>query len=124
LKAYIELASIPASKSGQTKTNIQMPSKMREIGGRRSDPNARCFCPVPTATIRLDPSPQPSYEDQPCVRRFHDTYDNAATGVNVPKILKCHGTDGRTYDQLCKLDETRLDPITVRVRVRVRVRVS
>ena len=79
------------------------------MGGRGN--NSRRLATVPTVTIPLDRSPKPSYPDAPCIQKFLPNYDLAASGINVPKIVKCMGTDGKEYKQLCKLDDTRPDAV-------------
>ncbi|KAI0369207.1 hypothetical protein BV20DRAFT_946724 [Pilatotrama ljubarskyi] len=55
--------------------------------------------PVITAHTPIDPTTE--YRECAWITRFSSQYETAG-GVNLPKILKCYGSDGRQYKQLYK----------------------
>ena len=49
------------------------------------------------------------------VHRFAQEFDTAG-GINLPKIIKCHGTDGLLYKQVVKgEDDMRQDAVMQQV---------
>ncbi|RPD76341.1 hypothetical protein L226DRAFT_505666 [Lentinus tigrinus ALCF2SS1-7] len=71
--------------------------------------------PVITASTPIDPTTE--YRD--CVWISHyDTRYSTAGGVNLPKIIKCYGSDGHSYRQLFKgegEDDLRQDAVMEQV---------
>uniref|UniRef100_A0AAY5F543 non-specific serine/threonine protein kinase n=1 Tax=Electrophorus electricus TaxID=8005 RepID=A0AAY5F543_ELEEL len=68
---------------------------------------------IPTMEIRVDPSG--TYEDVVTVRCFSPNF-HLAGGVNLPKIIDCMGSDGRSRRQLVKgQDDLRQDAVMQQV---------
>eukprot|EP00754_Rhynchopus_humris_P014175 Rhum_TRINITY_DN14378_c9_g1::Rhum_TRINITY_DN14378_c9_g1_i1::g.84380::m.84380/K04728/ATM, TEL1; ataxia telangiectasia mutated family protein len=63
-------------------------------------------------TIDLDASPTGDYSTAPTIKDF-DVQFTTAGGVNLPKIIKCLGSDGKWYKQLVKggMDDLRQDAV-------------
>ncbi len=53
--------------------------------------------PVITAPTPVDPTT--GYRDCIWISFFHEEYTTAG-GINLPKIIECHGSDGKVYKQL------------------------
>eukprot|EP00656_Telonema_subtile_P005664 TRINITY_DN12582_c0_g1_i1.p1 TRINITY_DN12582_c0_g1~~TRINITY_DN12582_c0_g1_i1.p1 ORF type:complete len:612 (-),score=186.60 TRINITY_DN12582_c0_g1_i1:71-1906(-) len=98
VSGYIELAE-KVVKRGESQKNQPITKMLR---------NASKNCPqvaVVSASFRHDSAHVPK------LKSFHPSFDMAACGINVPKVIKCMGDDGIWYKQLVKLDETRQDAV-------------
>ncbi|KAJ1651549.1 Serine/threonine-protein kinase tel1 [Dispira simplex] len=108
--AYIELAYTKIPKGtgpgGSTPTLFTMSSRQR-ISALPAMEH------IPVATIQLPVNPQARYTQGsfPTIQQFDKQYRTAG-GINLPKIIKCYGSDGRTYRQLVKgQDDLRQDAV-------------
>ncbi|XP_041660775.1 serine-protein kinase ATM isoform X2 [Cheilinus undulatus] len=106
--AYITLAYMDASKHKQEKRAIPIPADQPIMKIKDLDEVA-----IPTMEIRVDPSG--CYDNLVTVRSFLPHY-HLAGGVNLPKILDCVGSDGKSRRQLVKgQDDLRQDAVMQQV---------
>ena len=56
--------------------------------------------PVPTAEIKVDPTG--NYSEIPYIIKLEPTF-KLAGGINLPKIISCHGSDEKKSRQLVKV---------------------
>ena len=98
--AYIELARLPVEKDG---TRVfPLPRNVIEVEKSQ-------FAAVLTAEIPVDP--HRSYKNVARLSSFDRKY-TIADGISNPKIIVCHGTDGKPYKQLVKAgDDLRQDAV-------------
>ncbi|KAJ1969833.1 Serine/threonine-protein kinase tel1 [Dispira parvispora] len=108
--AYIELAYTKVPKGtgsgGSTPTVFAMSSRQRLSALPAMDH-------IPVATLQLPVNPQGRYTKGsfPTIQKFDKQYRTAG-GINLPKIIKCYGSDGCTYRQLVKgQDDLRQDAV-------------
>uniref|UniRef100_A0A672H788 non-specific serine/threonine protein kinase n=1 Tax=Salarias fasciatus TaxID=181472 RepID=A0A672H788_SALFA len=105
--AYITLAYMDASKHQADKT-IPIPADQPIMNMKDLDEVS-----IPTLEIKVDPSGQ--YENLVTVRSFQPHY-RLVGGVNLPKIIDCIGSDGRSRRQLVKgRDDLRQDAVMQQV---------
>lgn len=66
---------------------------------------------IPVTTLELEVKPDAKYEDYPSIVGFEKNI-SLCGGINVPKIVKCRGSDGVMYRQLVKgKDDLRQDAV-------------
>uniref|UniRef100_A0A1A7X0C2 non-specific serine/threonine protein kinase n=1 Tax=Iconisemion striatum TaxID=60296 RepID=A0A1A7X0C2_9TELE len=106
--AYITLAYMDASRHKTEKKAIPIPAdqpimQIKDLGE----------VPIPTVEIEVDPSG--CYDNLVTVRSFLPHY-HLAGGVNLPKIIDCVGSDGKSRRQLVKgQDDLRQDAVMQQV---------
>ncbi|XP_053342610.1 serine-protein kinase ATM isoform X1 [Clarias gariepinus] len=106
--AYITLAYMDASKHKNEKKALPIPAEqpimqIKDLEG----------VVIPTMEIKVDPSGK--YEDLVTVRSFKPHF-HLAGGVNLPKIIDCVGSDGKSRRQLVKgQDDLRQDAVMQQV---------
>uniref|UniRef100_A0A672H7D1 non-specific serine/threonine protein kinase n=1 Tax=Salarias fasciatus TaxID=181472 RepID=A0A672H7D1_SALFA len=106
--AYITLAYMDASKHQADKKAIPIPADQPIMNMKDLDEVS-----IPTLEIKVDPSGQ--YENLVTVRSFQPHY-RLVGGVNLPKIIDCIGSDGRSRRQLVKgRDDLRQDAVMQQV---------
>ncbi|KAM3615619.1 uncharacterized protein V6R79_005129 [Siganus canaliculatus] len=106
--AYITLAYMDASKHKTEKKAIPIPADQPIMQIKDLDEVV-----IPTMEIKVDPSG--SYENLVTIRSFMPQY-HLAGGVNLPKIIDCVGSDGRSRRQLVKgQDDLRQDAVMQQV---------
>ncbi|XP_020498541.2 serine-protein kinase ATM [Labrus bergylta] len=106
--AYIILANMDASKHKTEKRAIAIPADQPIMQIKDLDEVA-----IPTMEIKVDPSG--CYDNLVTVRSFVPHY-HLAGGVNLPKILDCMGSDGKSRRQLVKgQDDLRQDAVMQQV---------
>ncbi|CAN9511502.1 unnamed protein product [Ophioblennius macclurei] len=106
--AYITLAYMDASKHNTEKRAIPIPADQPIITMKNLDEVA-----IPTVEIKVDPSGQ--YENLVTVGSFLPQY-RLVGGVNLPKIIDCIGSDGKSRRQLVKgRDDLRQDAVMQQV---------
>uniref|UniRef100_UPI003AAD459E serine-protein kinase ATM n=1 Tax=Centroberyx gerrardi TaxID=166262 RepID=UPI003AAD459E len=106
--AYITLAYMDASKHKTEKKAIPIPADQPIMEIKDLDEVV-----IPTMEIKVDPSG--SYDNLVTVRSFMPHY-HLAGGVNLPKIIDCVGSDGRSRRQLVKgQDDLRQDAVMQQV---------
>lgn len=118
--AFVELTELDMKRfqgggtgSGKTKTSFSLDSAFKLSKLKMMETAA-----VTTATIpvRVDAC----YEGNvPLVRGFHSQF-RLVGGVNIPKLIECHGDDGLTYKILVKgKDDLRQDAVLQQIFARV-----
>ncbi|XP_026219215.1 serine-protein kinase ATM [Anabas testudineus] len=106
--AYISLAYMDASKHKTEKKAIPIPAdqpimQIKDLGE----------VVIPTMEIKVDPSG--CYDNLVTVRSFMPQY-HLVGGVNLPKIIDCVGSDGKSRRQLVKgQDDLRQDAVMQQV---------
>ncbi|XP_054470748.1 LOW QUALITY PROTEIN: serine-protein kinase ATM [Anoplopoma fimbria] len=106
--AYITLAYMDVSKHKTEKKAIPIPADQPIMQIRNLDEVA-----IPTMEIKVDPSG--CYDNLVTVRSFMPQY-HLAGGVNLPKIIDCVGSDGKSRRQLVKgQDDLRQDAVMQQV---------
>ncbi|XP_067102314.1 serine-protein kinase ATM isoform X1 [Osmerus mordax] len=106
--AYITLAYMDASRHKAEKKAIPIPADQPIMKIKDLDDVV-----IPTMEIRVDPSG--NYDDLVTVRSFMPHY-RLAGGVNLPKIIDCVGSDGKSRRQLVKgQDDLRQDAVMQQV---------
>ncbi|KAK7172240.1 hypothetical protein R3I93_004526 [Phoxinus phoxinus] len=106
--AYITLAYMDASRHKTEKKAIPIPPEQPIM--QIKDLNDVV---IPTMDIKVDPSGK--YEDLVTVRSFKPHF-HLAGGVNLPKIIDCVGSDGKSRRQLVKgQDDLRQDAVMQQV---------
>ncbi|XP_067450490.1 serine-protein kinase ATM isoform X1 [Thunnus thynnus] len=106
--AYITLAYMDASKHKTEKRAIPIPADQPIMQIKDLDEVA-----IPTMEIKVDPSGR--YDNLVTVRSFLPHY-HLAGGVNLPKIIDCVGSDGKSRRQLVKgQDDLRQDAVMQQV---------
>ncbi|CAN0220698.1 unnamed protein product [Lampetra fluviatilis] len=106
--AYIVLANMNAEASRKQTKDLLIP-KDQPIKDIRN----LYKVVIPTLELKVDPTGQ--YPDLVTVRAFRPHF-RLAGGVNLPKIIDCEGSDGRTYRQLVKgRDDLRQDAVMQQV---------
>ncbi|XP_067221098.1 serine-protein kinase ATM isoform X2 [Chanodichthys erythropterus] len=106
--AYITLAYMDASRHKTEKKAIPIPPEQPII--HIKDLNDVI---IPTMDVKVDPSGK--YEDLVTVRSFKPNF-HLAGGVNLPKIIDCVGSDGKSRRQLVKgQDDLRQDAVMQQV---------
>ncbi|KAH9504405.1 hypothetical protein Btru_063524 [Bulinus truncatus] len=103
--AYIYLANTPASnKPGQ----LPIPKTMNILKLPNLDN-------VLLPSVELDVDPSGEYSNLVSPVRFEPTYEIVG-GINLPKVIVCHGSDGRPRKQLVKgQDDLRQDAVMQQV---------
>ncbi|KAM8905494.1 serine-protein kinase ATM [Spinachia spinachia] len=106
--AYITLAYMDASKHKAEKKAIPIPADQPIIHIKNLHEVA-----IPTMEIKVDPSCR--YDDLVTIRSFLPQY-RLVGGVNLPKIIDCVGSDGKSRRQLVKgQDDLRQDAVMQQV---------
>ncbi|XP_033833204.1 serine-protein kinase ATM [Periophthalmus magnuspinnatus] len=106
--AYITLAYMDASRHKAEKKAIPIPADQPIMQIKYLDEVA-----IPTMEIKVDPSG--CYEDIVTINGFLPQY-HLAGGVNLPKIIDCVGSDGKSRRQLVKgQDDLRQDAVMQQV---------
>ncbi|MED6266273.1 hypothetical protein CHARACLAT_000394 [Characodon lateralis] len=106
--AYITLAYMDASRHKNEKKAIPIPADQPIMQLKDLDEVV-----IPTMEIKVDPSG--CYENLVTVRSFLPHY-HLAGGVNLPKIIDCVGSDGKSRRQLVKgQDDLRQDAVMQQV---------
>uniref|UniRef100_UPI0037E93D82 serine-protein kinase ATM n=1 Tax=Semicossyphus pulcher TaxID=241346 RepID=UPI0037E93D82 len=106
--SYITLAYMDASKHKTEKKAIPIPADQPIMQIKDMDQVV-----IPTMEIKVDPSG--SYDNLVTVRSFLPYY-HLAGGVNLPKIINCVGSDGKSRRQLVKgKDDLRQDAVMQQV---------
>ncbi|XP_045929347.1 serine-protein kinase ATM isoform X1 [Micropterus dolomieu] len=106
--AYITLAYMDASKHKTEKKAIPIPADQPIMQIKDLDEVV-----IPTMEIKVDPSG--CYDNLVTVRSFMPHY-HLAGGVNLPKIIDCVGSDGKSRRQLVKgQDDLRQDAVMQQV---------
>ncbi|XP_051534451.1 serine-protein kinase ATM isoform X2 [Myxocyprinus asiaticus] len=106
--AYITLAYMDASRHKTEKKAIPIPPEQPIMQIKDLDDVI-----IPTMEIKVDPSGK--YEDLVTVRSF-EAHFHLAGGVNLPKIIDCVGSDGKSRRQLVKgQDDLRQDAVMQQV---------
>ncbi|XP_027901387.1 serine-protein kinase ATM [Xiphophorus couchianus] len=106
--AYITLAYMDASRHKTEKKAIPVPADQPIMQLKDLDEVA-----IPTMEIKVDPTG--CYENLVTVRSFMPQY-HLAGGVNLPKIIDCVGSDGKSRRQLVKgQDDLRQDAVMQQV---------
>ncbi|XP_021355309.1 serine-protein kinase ATM-like isoform X2 [Mizuhopecten yessoensis] len=106
--AYIELANYPVNKYKTETKPIPFPEilKLPAVKDLRN-------IVVPTMEIPVDRSG--SYNNITYIHKFQPTF-KLAGGINLPKIISCIGSDGKSYRQLVKgRDDLRQDAVMQQV---------
>ncbi|XP_030599575.1 serine-protein kinase ATM-like [Archocentrus centrarchus] len=106
--AYITLAYMDASRHKTEKKAIPIPADQPIVQIKDLEEVV-----IPTMEIKVDPSGR--YENLVTVRSFRPHY-HLAGGVNLPKIIDCVGSDGKSRRQLVKgQDDLRQDAVMQQV---------
>uniref|UniRef100_A0A3B3YKP7 non-specific serine/threonine protein kinase n=1 Tax=Poecilia mexicana TaxID=48701 RepID=A0A3B3YKP7_9TELE len=106
--AYITLAYMDASRHKTEKKAIPIPADQPIMQLKDLDEVV-----IPTMEIKVDPTG--CYENLVTVRSFMPRY-HLAGGVNLPKIIDCVGSDGKSRRQLVKgQDDLRQDAVMQQV---------
>ncbi|XP_042342685.1 serine-protein kinase ATM [Plectropomus leopardus] len=106
--AYITLAYMDVSKHKTEKKAIPIPADQPIMQIKNLDEVV-----IPTMEIKVDPSG--CYDNLVTVRSFMPQY-HLAGGVNLPKIIDCLGSDGKSRRQLVKgQDDLRQDAVMQQV---------
>ncbi|XP_047449742.1 serine-protein kinase ATM isoform X2 [Mugil cephalus] len=106
--AYITLAYMDASRHKTEKKAIPIPADQPIMQIKDLDEVV-----IPTMEIKVDPSG--CYDNLVTVRSFLPHY-HLAGGVNLPKIIDCVGSDGKSRRQLVKgQDDLRQDAVMQQV---------
>ncbi|XP_030632937.1 serine-protein kinase ATM isoform X2 [Chanos chanos] len=107
-EAYITLAYMDASRYKTEKKAIPIPADQPIMKIKDLDDVI-----IPTMEIKVDPSGQ--YENLVTLRSFEPHF-RLAGGVNLPKIIDCVGSDGKSRRQLVKgQDDLRQDAVMQQV---------
>ncbi|KAJ3590644.1 hypothetical protein NHX12_008594, partial [Muraenolepis orangiensis] len=104
--AYITLAYMDASRHKQEKKPLPIPADQPIMKIKDLEEVT-----IPTVEIKVDPSGH--YDDLVTIRSFKPQY-RLVGGVNLPKIIDCVGSDGRTHRQLGQ-DDLRQDAVMQQV---------
>ncbi|KAM6946333.1 serine-protein kinase ATM [Aplochiton taeniatus] len=106
--AYITLAYMDVEKHKAEKKAIPIPADQPLVQIKDLDEVI-----IPTMEIKVDPSGR--YDDLVTIRSFEPHF-RLAGGVNLPKIIDCVGSDGKTRRQLVKgKDDLRQDAVMQQV---------
>ncbi|CAG6005665.1 unnamed protein product [Menidia menidia] len=106
--AYITLAYMDASRHKTEKKAIPIPADQPIMAIKDLDEVV-----IPTMEVKVDPSG--CYDNLVTVRSFLPHY-HLVGGVNLPKIIDCLGSDGKTRRQLVKgQDDLRQDAVMQQV---------
>uniref|UniRef100_A0A672RVI7 Serine-protein kinase ATM n=1 Tax=Sinocyclocheilus grahami TaxID=75366 RepID=A0A672RVI7_SINGR len=106
--AYITLAYMDASRHKTEKKAIPIPPEQPIMQIKDLDDVI-----IPTMDIKVDPSGR--YEDLVTISSFKPHF-HLAGGVNLPKIIDCVGSDGKSRRQLVKgQDDLRQDAVMQQV---------
>uniref|UniRef100_A0A8C5CNQ1 non-specific serine/threonine protein kinase n=1 Tax=Gadus morhua TaxID=8049 RepID=A0A8C5CNQ1_GADMO len=106
--AYITLAYMDASRHKQEKKPLPIPADQPIMKIQDLEEVT-----IPTVEIRVDPSG--CYDNVVTIRSFKPQY-RLVGGVNLPKIIDCVGSDGRSHRQLVKgQDDLRQDAVMQQV---------
>ncbi|CAG2191704.1 ATM [Mytilus edulis] len=109
--AYIQLANVNVERYKKETRPIQLQSVQNNLLITKIKDLHNVA--VPTVDIKVDP--KGSYNNLICVKGFNPTF-KLAGGVNLPKIISCIGTDGKTRRQLVKgRDDLRQDAVMQQV---------
>uniref|UniRef100_A0A7N8YQ22 non-specific serine/threonine protein kinase n=1 Tax=Mastacembelus armatus TaxID=205130 RepID=A0A7N8YQ22_9TELE len=107
-EAYITMAYMDASKHKNEKKAIPIPADQPIVNIKNLDEVV-----IPTMEIKVDPSG--CYDNVVTIRSFMPQY-HLAGGVNLPKIIDCVGSDGKSRRQLVKgQDDLRQDAVMQQV---------
>uniref|UniRef100_A0A674EXF0 non-specific serine/threonine protein kinase n=1 Tax=Salmo trutta TaxID=8032 RepID=A0A674EXF0_SALTR len=106
--AYITLAYMDASRHKTEKKAILIPSDQPIMQIKNLDDVI-----IPTMEIKVDPSGK--YDNLVTIKSFKPHF-HLAGGVNLPKIIECVGSDGKSRRQLVKgQDDLRQDAVMQQV---------
>ncbi|XP_022624615.1 serine-protein kinase ATM [Seriola dumerili] len=106
--AYITLAYMDASRHKTEKKAIPIPADQPIMQIKDMDEVV-----IPTMEIKVDPTGR--YDNLVTIRSFMPQY-HLAGGVNLPKIIDCVGSDGKSRRQLVKgQDDLRQDAVMQQV---------
>eukprot|EP01060_Flectonema_neradi_P021167 TRINITY_DN286_c0_g2_i7.p1 TRINITY_DN286_c0_g2~~TRINITY_DN286_c0_g2_i7.p1 ORF type:complete len:1950 (+),score=295.47 TRINITY_DN286_c0_g2_i7:2467-8316(+) len=94
IKAYMSLAFLPVSKEEGDGRRVPIPDKV----GTRS---LRNMAHTIVTSVDVPVSKCADYSTAPKIKEF-DTHFTTAGGINLPKIIRCLGTDGKWHKQLVK----------------------
>lgn len=106
IEAYISIAQLKLSRDDAVLYhNLPNAVKKRSLSNLTS-------VPVPTAHIEIDPKCKYPDGSFPSFMHFQET-TRLVGGINEPKLVKCHGSDGKIYLQLAKSgnDDLRQDAV-------------
>lgn len=91
--ASLTFANFPVSQSKEKKVPDDQPIRTLHL--------SRGTVPVITAYTPIDPTMRYDPGNCVCVDKYAGEFDTAG-GINLPKIIFCHGTDGKKYKQLVR----------------------
>ncbi|KAJ3865158.1 hypothetical protein EV359DRAFT_80764 [Lentinula novae-zelandiae] len=94
--ASLTFANFPVSQSKEKKVPDDQPIRTLHL--------SRGTVPVITAYTPIDPTMRYDPGNCVCVDKYAGEFDTAG-GINLPKIIFCHGTDGKKFKQLFKGDQ-------------------
>ncbi|XP_029658408.2 serine-protein kinase ATM isoform X1 [Octopus sinensis] len=107
-KAYIELAYFSVQKFKIKTGAIPLPDSL-ELNKQKN------LCHVAVATAFIPVQQDGNYSDIPYIIGFDNTF-KLAGGINLPKIIQCRGSNGKSYKQLVKgRDDLRQDAVMQQV---------
>ena len=106
VEAYLQFAFLPMEKADQRSGKaVLVPStlKIAKVGSFKNSV---------VTSIDLPVSGSGDYSHAPTIHSFENQYTTAG-GINLPKIIKCMGSDGVSYKQLVKgaMDDLRQDAV-------------
>ncbi|KAG5443325.1 Serine-protein kinase atm [Clonorchis sinensis] len=123
-EAYVEWANFNVDKHRGSTADIPFPSgcmlhrfaiSPRQRVNVRQGTDALSLVAIPTDVLRIDRSGQYDRSNVVCISGFAPTF-RLAGGINMPKIVTCWGTDGRSRRQLVKgRDDPRQDAVMQQV---------
>ena len=107
IEAYIALARHPVDAQRGAPNGYQIPSSCKKRSLSDLD-----LVPVITASLPVDPTMRYDPSSFPSFRHFGDTC-KLVGGINCPKLVEAHGSDGVAYKQLAKAgnDDLRQDAV-------------
>ncbi|PRP78734.1 putative ataxia telangiectasia mutated [Planoprotostelium fungivorum] len=105
IDCYIELAFLDCSSKKKEKGGIPLPGLIKKIDRQQL---------VPVTTVQIPVNRDGDYTDPhaiPFITGFGDTY-SLVGGLNLPKLIICHASNGKRYKQLVKgHDDLRQDGV-------------
>ncbi|XP_069136891.1 serine-protein kinase ATM-like isoform X2 [Argopecten irradians] len=106
--AYIELANYPVQKYKAETKPIPFPGMLKL-------PVVKDLCTIAVPTMDIPVDRSGNYPNITYIHKFQPTF-KLAGGINLPKIISCVGSDGRSYRQLVKgRDDLRQDAVMQQV---------
>jgi hypothetical protein len=107
IEAYIHVAALKLPESNEPIYIHSLPTEVK----KRSLNNLKLI-PVLTAPLLVDPTCEYRDGSFPYFAHFGE-FTKLVGGINQPKLLECHGSDGRIYRQLAKSgnDDLRQDAV-------------